>query len=356
MFWLSRWFQVRWGCWHNRARRRSTPKRLDVPRALDDGWVVRSGDNPSYADVTLDDSKWTAFKLDTSVETALYGAHPEVVWYRLHVHVDPTQTGVALREETLARAFEVYVNGERLIRSGKFDPLRPYTYNAPNLAHIPERMMATGQLVVALRVGITGQDWRSGNPGLSAGNLTLGAESTLADKDWLEVIGGNFASMLNSVAEIALGLVAFALFLSQRRHREYLYIFGLGMVSLVELPIKVICLFHNIPVEWRFLNGIFSVAIPFLLVGMYFAFVNVRVERRFRAFLWFAGVMNVYSLLANQGLVPNLPGSYGLLTNLPFVILLAVVVPIVLGVHLRRGNREAGILLIPAIAFSLFIY
>jgi hypothetical protein len=45
-----------------------------------------------------------------------------------------------------------------------------------------------------------------------------------------------------------------------------------------------------------------------------------------------------------------------LIGNLPFVILLSVIIPIVLAVHLRRGNREAGILLIPVILFSLFIY
>jgi sigma-B regulation protein RsbU (phosphoserine phosphatase) len=54
----------------------------------------------------------------------------------------------------LARAFEVYVNGERLMTSGQFAPFRPYTYNSQILARIPDRMVATGLLVVALRVGI----------------------------------------------------------------------------------------------------------------------------------------------------------------------------------------------------------
>jgi sigma-B regulation protein RsbU (phosphoserine phosphatase) len=162
--------------------------------------------------------------------------------------------------------------------------------------------------------------------------------------------------MLDSVTGVALGFVALALFLSQRRHREYLWIFGLGMQQLAMLPIKIICLFYNISIGWRFLNAAFSMASPFLLVAMYFAFVNLRIGWKFRGFLGIAGLLNAYSILANQGLAPNLPGSYGLLTNLPFVVLLAAVIPIVLGAHLRRGNREASILLIPAIAFSSFIY
>ncbi len=331
-------------------------RRLDVPRDLNDDWLLQSGDNSAYAEPGFDDSRWTTINLQTPLPTVLHGARPKIVWYRLRIQVDPTQTGIALREESLARAFEVYVNGERLMTSGHFGPFRPYTYNSQILARIPDRMVATGHLVVALRVGISGQDWNNGFPGLSAGNLTLGPYATLADKDWLEVIGENFASILDNVTTVALGLVALALFLSQRRQREYLWIFYLGMVSLAELPVRVIYLFYNIPIGWRFLNAAFSIALPFLTVAMYFAFVNLKIGRKFFIFLWIAGFLNAYNNLANQGLLPNLPGSYGLLTNLPFLVLLSVVIPIVLGVNLRRGNREAGILLIPAIAFSLYIY
>lgn len=331
-------------------------RRLDVPRDLNDGWLVQPGDDPAYANPSFDDSGWAPINLQTPLATALHGAHPQIVWYRLHLQVDPSQTGIALREETLARAFEVYVNGERFMTSGQLAPFRSYTYNSQILARIPDRMVATGHLVVVVRAGISRRDWSNEFPGLSAGNLTLGPERTLADKDWLELIGENFANMLDSVTGIALGLVALALFLSQRRHREYLWIFGLGLQQLARLPIKIICLFHNIPIGWRFLNAAFSIVTPFLLVAMYFAFVNLRINWKFRIFLGIAGFLNAYSILANQGLAPNLPGSYGLLTNLPFVVLLAAVIPIVLGVHLRRGNREAGILLIPAIADSLFIY
>lgn len=329
---------------------------LDVPRDLNDGWLLHSGDDPSYADPAIDDSEWTAYNLSTPLGMALHGEQPQIVWYRRHVRVDPIQSGLALREETLARAFEVYVNGERLMASGVLTPLRPYTFNAQMLAPIPDRIVATGQLVIALRVGITSRDWGTGLPGLSAGNITLGPSGALADKDWLQLIGDNFASMFDAFTTVALGFVALALFLSQRRQREYLWIFCIGMVQLAELPVKTICLVHNLPIGWRFFNATFSIATPFVLVAMYFAFVNLKIGVKFGIFLGIAGLMNGYSLLANQALVPNLPGNYGLLTNLPFVILLAVVIPAVLIMHLRRGNREAGILLIPAIAFSLFIY
>lgn len=331
-------------------------RHLDAARDLDDNWLVTAGDDPAYANPSFNDSNWTAINLQTPLATTLHGARPQVIWYRLHLDVDPTQTGIALREETLARAFEIYVDGERLMISGQVAPFRPYTFNARLLSRIPDRLLAADHLTIALRVGIAPQDWRSELPGLSPGNLALGPEATLADKDWLELIGENFASLFDSVTTGALGLVALALFLSQRRHREYLWIFGLGAVQLAELPVKVTSLFHNLPIGWWFLNGAISLTTPFLWVAMYFAFVNLRVGWKFRIFLGFAGLCNAYSLLSGKGIVSNLPGSYGLLTNLPFVVLLAAVIPIVLVVHLRRGNREAGILLIPTIAFSLYIY
>jgi len=331
-------------------------RRLDVPRDLNDDWLLQSGDDSAYAEPGFDDSRWTAINLQTPLPTVLHGARPKIVWYRLRIQVDPTQTGIALREETLSTAFEIYVNGERLMTSGQVTPHRPYTYNAKVLSRIPDRMVATGHLVVALRLGLSGPDWSNQLPGLAVGNLTLGPAATLADKDWLELIGANFASLLDDVTTVALGLVALALFLSQRRNIEYLWIFGLGAVQLAELPLRVIILFDNIPVGWRFVNAAFSLATPFLWVSMYFAFVNLRIGRKFRIFLGIAGLFNAYSTLGGWGLVPNLPGSYALLINLPFVVLLSAVIPIVLVVHLRRGNREAGILLIPAIAFSLYIY
>jgi len=57
-----------------------------------------------------------------------------------------------------------------------------------------------------------------------------------------------------------------------------------------------------------------------------------------------------------QGILFSFSPLLQLFGNLPFIIILSVVIPIVLAVHLRRGNREAGILLIPVLLFSLYIY
>ena len=336
-------------------------RHLDQPADLNNTWLIHveePTDNPQKnASPALDDSHWKAYNLTDSLQPLFPTSDkPRVVWYRKKITVDPARTGLALRAGTIARAFEVYINGERLMTSGQVSPMHPYSFDAQILARIPDRMLATGSLLVAVRVGISGGDWRTQFPGLSAGNLTLGQESTLYQQDWLQFLGGNFFRFLDAFLIIALGFVALSLFIAQPLQYEYLWIFGLGLMRLCELPIQAITVFENIPIGWTFLSAAFTIASPLLWVSMYFAFVGIRIGWRFRAFLCFAGVLNAYTQLGGRGLAPNLPGAYGLLSNLPFVGLLSIVIPIILVMHLRRGNREAGILLIPVILFSLFIY
>jgi serine phosphatase RsbU (regulator of sigma subunit) len=51
-----------------------------------------------------------------------------------------------------------------------------------------------------------------------------------------------------------------------------------------------------------------------------------------------------------------MPAAYSDLMELPFQIIVTVLIPIALLVHLRRGNREAGILLIPMVFWSFTTY
>src|SRR5271168_4048209 len=152
-------------------------------------WLIEAGDDRQYARADFDDSRWLRFDPHRNVKNYLKTA-PSVVWYRLHVKTDPGQTGLTLRELNTARAFEVYVNGERVMVSGRVDPFAPATMQARLLARIPDRMTATGALVIALRVHISQEEWKSAqNSGYYAGNLTLGQWDTLYRENWLEIIG-----------------------------------------------------------------------------------------------------------------------------------------------------------------------
>jgi sigma-B regulation protein RsbU (phosphoserine phosphatase) len=327
---------------------------LRQPADLDTAWRFHAGDDPAYASPDFDDSQWKLFNPHTDIKTVFQKQHPEIIWYRLRVKVSPDQAGLALREHSLSRAFEIYVNGERLIAAGRIAPFAPYTLYAYVVQRIPDRLLVNGSLLIALRVHIAPVEWGGQGPGYSAGNLAIGQEVTLDRDDWLAILGDNALLLLDRVLNVCLGLVALVLFAAQRRNTEYLWIAAVGLLSLAELPVEVVGVFRNVPLHWEVITDLFRVATPFLLAGLYFSFVHQKIGWRWRIFLIFAGLMNAFNAL--QGILFTSSASIQLVSNLPFVVLLSVILPIVLTIHWRRGNREAGILLIPVVLLSLYVY
>jgi sigma-B regulation protein RsbU (phosphoserine phosphatase) len=327
---------------------------LSEPSDLGSVWLVHKGDDPVYARPDFDDAQWTKFDPHTDIKHVFTGRPPAVIWYRLRIKVNPAQTGMALEEQTISRVFEVYANGERLIAVGQFSPFIPYTWDARVLQRIPDRMLATGSLVIAIRVHISRSEWAGEVPGYDAGNLMLGQWRALYSANWLAVIGQHAFLWLDHLLLIGLGLVALVLFAAQRRQTEYLWIAALGLLTLAEAIEPLIAEFYNIPLYWEVFSDLLRVATPFVWVSLYFSFVHQRMGLRWQTFLVFAGLMNAFSAI--QGFYFTLPLWVQFFSNLPFIILLSLVVPIVLAIHWWRGNREAGILLIPVVLFSVYIY
>lgn len=324
------------------------------PASLGDvKWLVNAGDNPAFSDPSFDDSHWRLHDPHNSVD-AIFPQRPSVIWYRLHVKVDPSVTGLALNETYISQAFEIYGNGERLMELGKVSPWVAYTSGATIIVPIPSRLMATGSLVIALRVHISPLEWNGQQPGYSASNLSIGQHQTFYRYNWLTAIGTNAMDWVDRLLVIGLGFVALVLYTSQRRQTVYLWIFAVGAMVLVDTPLLLITTFHNVPTIWELIGSIPRLASPFIWVSLYFAFVHQRIGWVWRIILILTGVANFIAGL--QEWFISLPVQFQLLTNLPFITLLSVVIPIVLIIHWRRGNREAGILLIPVILFSFYIY
>ena len=277
---------------------------LREPRFLDMTWLVEPGDDPAYARPDFDDSNWIRFQPDSPITRAC--SQTQVVWYRLHVKTDTTVTGLALSERNISRAFEIFVNGERLIASGKVAPYEPYSSNAWILARIPDRMVATGSLLIAMRVHISDSEWSTvRDPGFFATNLKIGQYNTLYRDNWLSIIGENAVSWFDRLLLISLGFVALALFASQRCRPEYLWIFAVGGLTLLESPFPVLSSFINLPAFSQLLSDLPRLASPFLWTSLYFSFVHQRIGVRWRIFLVFAGIMNLISGL--QGIYFSLP-------------------------------------------------
>jgi len=275
---------------------------LREPADLDSPWLIQAGDDLTYARPDFDDSQWKQFDPHGSIKNVFQTSPPEVVWYRLHVKVSPDQIGLALREWNISRAFEIYVNGERLMVSGKVAPYVPYTSGARLIARIPDRLLSSGSVVIALRVHISPVEWGNvQNPGYYASNLTIGQERTLDREDWLAVIGENSVDWLDRVLSVCLGLVALVLFAAQRRNTEYLWLAAAGLITLAELPQPVVSAFTNIPLYWQVITTLPLLAAPYVLAAFLFSFVHQRITWRWSIFFILAGIMNAFSGL--QGIL-----------------------------------------------------
>ncbi len=325
---------------------------LTKPAVLNAKWRVQAGDDPAYARTDFDDSRWALFDPGSSI-TQLFPQRPPVICYRLRVKVNPGEAGLALNEWNISRAFEIYVNGERLISNGSVDPYVPYTFGARLVARIPNRMLAAETIVVAMRVHIARAEWTGQDPGFYVANLSIGQAETFERENWLAVIGEQTMTWLDHFLLILLGVVALVLYSAQRGQREYLWIAAMGAVEALELPVPMIAAFHNIPAIWDQLSILPRAAAPLIWTSLYLSFVGVRVRWGWKVLLLYAGVMNAFS--GFEQYIPT-PVLFQFFSNLPFITLLSVIVPIVLAVHWWRGNREAGILLIPVLLFSLYIY
>lgn len=330
-------------------------RHLREPKFLDMGWRAQPGDDPAFAKPDFDDSQWAHFDPYSHISLVCGNDQPDVVWYRLHLRVDPASTGLALSAHNISRAFEIYANGERVIASGSVAPYEPHSQVARTLARIPDSAVEAGDIVVAMRVHISPTEWGSGHdPGFYGTNLRIGQYGTLYRDNWLSVIGENAFGWFDRLLLISLGFVALVLFASQRCRHEYLWIFAVGALTLLETPIPMVTAFRNISGYWEFVGLLPHLAAPFLWASLYASFIHQRLGWRWRIYLAIAGVLIVINSL--HGLYLDLPDWFRLIANLPYMVLLSVLVPIVLAIHWRRGNREAGILLIPIVLFSLYIY
>lgn len=327
---------------------------LRQPTNMGMTWLVKAGDDPAYAQRNFDDAHWMVVDPNRSLKTYFPSFHPRVVWYRLHVKVAPSQTGLGLEEWSLTSAFEIYVDGQRLLHSGSVDPYVPYTLGARLLARIPDSAIETGSFVIAMRVVNSQSDWINAFPGLYPYNLVLGQASALDGSVWLTTIGQNGLEWFYCLAMMGLGVIALALFTAQRQQREYFWIALMALSVILQLPMQLYQLFHNLPAWSAYISGGFNIVNIVLMTLMYLAFLRRPVARWIQAVLVLAAIGILYNSMETARAIGSTTSVIVSLT--PEFILFAGIIPVLIILHWRRGNREAGILLLPVIVNSVSIY
>ncbi len=328
---------------------------LKKPADLSMNWRANAGDDPSWARPEFDDSAWMIVDPHKSLSEYFPKDHPEVVWYRLHVKVASGQTGLALEERDLARAFEIYAGGDRVLGAGSVSPYHPVVGDADLLVPLPARQIGVGSLVIALRMHISPREWPS--VGLSPGNLTLGYEDALRDHIWLQLIGANAAVWLTVFLGLCVGMVASALYAAQRDRPEYLWVSLIALCGLATTGWNLLESTRNLPLGWSMAeNAIGWAWFGFCSIGMYLAFLREQ-RKTWIAFVSGFGLGLGAHIVAVGGFTYDLmPSAAGLVLELPMMLVLYLAIPIVLVRHLRGGNREAGVLLIPVLFQGAWAY
>jgi sigma-B regulation protein RsbU (phosphoserine phosphatase) len=323
-------------------------RQLQKPSSIDTEWRVKSGDDPSWSRPDFDDSGWMVVDPKRNLLEYFPTERPEVLWYRIRVQVASYQPALTLEEDHLSHAFEIFLNGNPLITNGDISPYRPYTYFAYLTAPIPARDVESGSLVIALRVHLSRGEWSAAIPGLNHNNLLIGRAAAVHDILWLRAITTYAGATLTMLLALIVGVLALALFSVQRERIEYLWILFTALGYVIAFCWRVLLTVRNLPLNWAAcVDGTLMLWVLLSPIFMYLAFLRLKIHRRVGAALGIASVLALLEVIGGdyEWMLP----SARLALSMPLQLIAYFAIPVVLVVHNRRGNREAGILLIPAL-------
>lgn len=306
---------------------------------LNEGWREQDGDNPAWAQANFDDRGWKAVELDD-----LGAAQPGTRWYRLHVTLAPNHPHLHLMLAGGRGTYELFLNGVK--EDGpRLNPLLGATRPTEQVFSLSD---PGPDLTIALRTS-TSRAYASWQLPLFLTAALGSPESIDNQRRALESqrLYAALPSIAINVALVLAGLGAFALFFTQRMRAEYkwlgLYLSLLGLsnllLALVQTGLAPISA-NNLVADP--LVYVFTIA----QIEFTFSFAGKPLNRGWRTYealllaplalnvLMWAGVLASGVYLVVEGLV---------------ILPAAVLLPLVLLLWYRGGNREAGWLILPSL-------
>jgi hypothetical protein len=305
---------------------------------LSDGWREHDGDNPAWAQANFDDSGWQRVELD-DMGAATLGTR----WYRLHVKLAEGHPQLHLLIAGGEGTYELYINGQPVEGPG----LRPFGVKRPTEQVFSLDDEST-DVEIALRTRATPAYTGWFLPlFLTAGLGTPGAIENERRAMESQRLYAALPSIAINLLLLLAGLGAFALYRSQRKHSEYmwlgLYLFVLGISNLFSS-----CSTDGVvSLSWNNLMAdpliyVFTI----MQIQFTFSFAGERVGRVWRAYEWALLAPIVLAMLVTAG---RFPSSGYVLVEAVAILPAALLLPVMLFVWYRRGNREAGWLILPSL-------
>jgi phosphoserine phosphatase RsbU/P len=326
--------------------------RLGIPAAnLTGNWRVAFGDDPAWAAPGFDDSHWRLQPVNQ--RTAVHNRYIGYLWYRMHVPLPAQHGPMSLSIAYGITSYEVYADGKLIGHFGGLPP-NESRYN-PALLVFPLGVAPDAQSVeIAIRV------WAhtiSSIPGLSPSTVRIG-DATAIDNEVKEnrhlIDEEGVQYWVVNAAYVLLSLVVLALFAFQPDRIEYLWLAGWQLTGAIAGTLSILQGMSLIP-EWTQYN--LGIPLQFvalaLMLEFYYSFVRERPGRWIRLL---QAILLLTGLIGPLILYSHPPAKvYGSLVLIPGfeLIVIAVLITVMLVVWALRGNREAGLLLIPTLLANL---
>jgi len=306
---------------------------------INEGWTAHEGDNMAWAGPGFDDSGWQTVDLED-----MGSAQPGWRWFRKHVTVGPDYPTVQLLLEGGEGTYELYVNGQRAPGAGILPAL---AVNRP-VERVVTLANDGGDFQIALRTHAPPSYSAYGFPLFMS--VTLG-RSTVIDYERQALESQRLYAVAPSVAInlllVLAALGALALFASQRTQREYLFLAIFLFLSGISNGLWHLQQTGVGPISLNFLIAdplIYVVAIAQIEFTFSFARRRVGVGWRLYECLLLLPALLVPAVW--QGRFPQ--DTYNVVES-AITAPLAFLLPAFLTYWYRRGNREAGLLILPSL-------
>jgi hypothetical protein len=307
---------------------------------LDQGWVEHDGDDLQWSRSNLDDSQWNPVDLD-DMGPAQDGWH----WYRQHVNLGPGHSEVRLLLAGGVGTYELFVNGDRL--SGSC--LRSSLMVTRPMEVVFPISNDNGDFQIALRTHVPAGYSAWHLPQFT--NVTIGLPTVIGyERQALESerTYGLAPSICINVLLCLAGIASLALYLVQRKQREYMFLGSYLLIVAISNGLSMLQSSGLVP-----LSGNFLIADPLiyawvvLQIEFTYSFAGRRVPGAWRVYEISLLVPLLLAVFTFDGRFPS--DAYVLIEaaiTAPVGLLLSVL----LFVWNRQGNREAGWLIVPSLA------
>jgi hypothetical protein len=363
---------------------------LGSPTVLDKNWRVGVTANPHAADPNFDDSSWSLRDAKPSIADVPDEDHPAdagppelapdqepkgpppghsrpFAWFRIHIKLAPNHGPVALLVELpitpnaypgtgSGSAIDIFVNGRHVDPEGPHGKEADHYQAISRIYDLGVPASETSVVLVARTMYVpfgfsaytsffSNRTFRIGSPDDLNRLLELWSLHTLFE---------HLPHLINEILLVILALFLFALYFTQRGHREYLW---LAFYELVQAPLGFITLAGSTALLDQLWYAALLVELLMISAYLYFEFIVSFLALRQRWYIkWLRYSAPILALVGPSLLMVVLAGhNKGMALGFSMIILvcffwligwMAFVLITLIAATIRR-NFEAGLLLVP---------